>query len=111
MLRPQQALKVAPGVLVIGHLNLGDETVESQSHRRIADPVAGGQFFQGSRGQHQALDEGQILIAEVINPSGGGASSRRHKVKVYIYYIHNKDKVNIVFIHSGGRRLKRNSRR
>jgi len=69
VLCPEQALELAPDVHVLHHGDLGDEPIETQTHRRIADAIASGHVFQGSRRDHEPLDEREVLLAHVLQPA------------------------------------------
>ena len=75
MLRAKQAFKITLNVLAIRDLNLGDETIQPQPDRRIADAIAGRDFLQGSRRQYQTLDEREIFVGQIVEPLLSGRAN------------------------------------
>ena len=68
-LGPQRPLERARNLLVIEHLDLLDEPVYAEPDRRVADPVGQRQLLEGARGHDEPLQEGEILLAEHLDPA------------------------------------------
>lgn len=69
MLSSKHPLEVGTDFFVLGDRDLRDQPIESQPDGRIADAIAGGDVFQRARRQDQALNKGEVLVAQVVQPA------------------------------------------
>src|SRR5205809_4689494 len=68
-LRPQRPLEGARDLLAVEDLDLLDEPVQAQAHRRVADTIGLGQLLERARGQDEPLQESEVLLAQQVDPA------------------------------------------
>ena len=67
----EHPLELAHGRMAVEDLDLGDQPVQPQAHRRVGDTVGLGQFFEGARNEEEPLQKSEVLVVESVDPALG----------------------------------------
>jgi len=67
--RPEQELEGSRRRVLVDQADLVDEPIQSESDRRIGDPVLRGELLEGPRAEQETLEEREVLGRQVVDPS------------------------------------------